>query len=150
MPSPPKTMVVALASAVAAAAEESQIPNWAQTAGSTLAYVDCTTVGTAAGSSPEPLPEIASDPPPVASAKASHEHPPKVLAPAGSALAYTVADAVLVSGLSRTRLYQLFNEGVLTPRRAGRRTLILADELRDVVRNLPPAPVRCRNLPKPT
>jgi hypothetical protein len=145
---PRKAVAVALASAVAAAAVDSQSPDWAHTAGSTLAYVDAPTVTTVDGSSPESLPETASDPAPDGSARAPDERPPRKLAPAGAALAYTIADAVLVSGLSRTRLYQLFGEGVLTPRRAGRRTLILADELRDVVRNLPPAPVRRRKLSK--
>jgi hypothetical protein len=96
-------------------------------------------------SSLESLPVSASDPLPVSSAKASDNQRRKEPAPVGTALAYTIAGAVSVTGLSRTRLYQLFSEGVLTPRRAGRRTLILADELRDVVRNLPPAPVRRRN-----
>jgi hypothetical protein len=100
-----------------------------------------TTAATVAGSP--------SEPPPNGSAKKDKQFV-RVLAPAGAALAYTVADAALISGLSRTRLYQLFSEGVLTPKRAGRRTLILADELRDVVRNLPSAPVRRRKLAKPT
>jgi hypothetical protein len=64
---------------------------------------------------------------------------------AGPIIAYTIADAVEVSGLSRSKLYQLFAEGVLVPRRAGGRTLVLADELQDYLRSLPPAPIRQRN-----
>ena len=54
---PRKAVAVALASAVAAAGVDSPSPDWAQTAGSTLAYVDATTVTTLDGSSPESLPK---------------------------------------------------------------------------------------------
>jgi hypothetical protein len=147
---PPKAVAVVRPSAFAAVGVKSASHDWAPSAGSTLADMDVTTVTTVDGSSSESLLGTASDLPSDGSAKASDERPPRKLAPTGSALAYTIADAVLVSGLSRTRLYQFFSEGVLTPRRAGRRTLILADELRDVVRNLPPAPIRRRKPPKPT
>lgn len=59
-------------------------------------------------------------------------------------LAYTVPDAVKASGLARTRLYELAGEGRITFRRAGRRTVILADELRGLLASLPPAPIRVK------
>ena len=52
-------------------------------------------------------------------------------------LSMTVEQAVERTGITRTRFYELFQEGVLTPRKSGRRTLILADELEGYVRNLP-------------
>jgi len=57
-------------------------------------------------------------------------------------LAYSIAGAVHATGLSRTRLYQLAAHGKLTLRRAGRRTVILADDLEAVIRSLPLAPIR--------
>jgi hypothetical protein len=60
-------------------------------------------------------------------------------------LAYTVSDAVKVSGLARTRLYELASEGRITFRRAGRRTVILADDLRTLLASLPPAPIRAKD-----
>lgn len=57
-------------------------------------------------------------------------------------IAHTIASASMVSGLSRSKLYQLFAEHKLTPRRAGGRTLVLAEDLENYVRNLPPAPIR--------
>lgn len=76
------------------------------------------------------------DPAATAAKQPAHAH---------AALAYTITDASRVSGFSRTRLYQLFGEGRLTPRRAGRRTLVLASELQQLVSSLPPAPVRRRD-----
>lgn len=137
----PKPLAIALTSDIAAAEVDRPSPVSPLKATAAPAYPDGTTAATVAGSP--------SEPPPNGSAKTDKQLV-RVLAPAGAALAYTVADAALISGLSRTRLYQLFSEGVLTPKRAGRRTLILADELRDVVRSLPPAPVRRRKLPNST
>jgi len=59
-------------------------------------------------------------------------------------LAYTVAEAVKVTGLARTRLYEMAGEGRLTFRRAGRRTVILADDLQRLLAALPPAPIRVK------
>lgn len=59
-------------------------------------------------------------------------------------LAYTVRDAARVTGLARTRLYELASQGNITFRRAGRRTVILADDLRSLLASLPPAPIRVK------
>lgn len=48
-------------------------------------------------------------------------------------LAYSIRDAVAVSSLSRPRIYQLIKEGKLESRKLGRRTVILADSLRDLI-----------------
>jgi excisionase family DNA binding protein len=60
-------------------------------------------------------------------------------------LAYTVAEAVKATGLARTRLYELAGQGRITFRRAGRRTVILADDLRTLLASLPPAPIRVKS-----
>jgi excisionase family DNA binding protein len=45
-------------------------------------------------------------------------------------LAYSIADAVAVSSIGRTRLYALIGEGKLKAVKVGKRTLIPADSLR--------------------
>jgi hypothetical protein len=57
-------------------------------------------------------------------------------------IAYTVEEAVAASGISRSRLYEHHAAGVITMRKAGRRTLILGDELRSLIEALPAAPRR--------
>ena len=52
-------------------------------------------------------------------------------------IAVTIPEAVRVSGIGRTSLYELFKSGDLTPRKNGRRTLILMSELRSYLENLP-------------
>ncbi|MBM3951039.1 MAG: helix-turn-helix domain-containing protein [Rhodospirillales bacterium] len=52
-------------------------------------------------------------------------------------LAYTVAQAVAVSGQSRTSLYAAFKSGALIARKRGFRSVILADDLRAWLENLP-------------
>ncbi|KQZ92263.1 hypothetical protein ASD64_19375 [Mesorhizobium sp. Root157] len=52
-------------------------------------------------------------------------------------LTVTVPEARQLTGLSRTTLYKLFNQGKLTPRKAGKRTLILVSELEAFVNSLP-------------
>ena len=52
-------------------------------------------------------------------------------------LAYSVNDAVLVSGLSRTVLYGLMQSGALPRRKVGKRTLILASDLQAYLESLP-------------
>ena len=59
-------------------------------------------------------------------------------------LAYTVAEAVKATGFARSRLYELATEGKLTFRRAGRRTVILADDIRALLNSLPAAPIRLK------
>lgn len=48
-------------------------------------------------------------------------------------LAYSVADAIRVSSIKKTRLYQLIKEGRLEVRKVGKRTLIPADSLRALI-----------------
>ena len=52
-------------------------------------------------------------------------------------LAYTVADAIKVAAVSRTELYRAAKRGDLTFHKRGKRTLILADELRRWLAALP-------------
>ncbi|HEY5082141.1 MAG TPA: helix-turn-helix domain-containing protein [Bauldia sp.] len=52
-------------------------------------------------------------------------------------LAVTVAEATALSGIGRTALYKIFNEGKLTPRKAGKRTLILVTDLEAYLKSLP-------------
>lgn len=52
-------------------------------------------------------------------------------------LTVTVPEARQITGLSRTTFYKLFSEGKLTPRKAGKRTLILVSELEAFVNSLP-------------
>lgn len=59
-----------------------------------------------------------------------------------SPLAYGIADAVRASGVSRTRLYEALTNGDLAARKAGRRTLIEADELRRWIASQPRAEFR--------
>lgn len=53
--------------------------------------------------------------------------------PAPEPLAYSVNDACRATGLSRSRLYELFGEGKLEYRKVGRRTLIPAWSLKKLV-----------------
>ena len=51
--------------------------------------------------------------------------------------AVTIPEATELSGLGRSTIYKLFRRGELTPRKAGKRTLILVDELKRLVKSLP-------------
>ena len=52
-------------------------------------------------------------------------------------IAVTLPEASQLSGIGRSSLYKLFNEGKLIPRKAGKRTLILVKELEAYVTSLP-------------
>jgi len=52
-------------------------------------------------------------------------------------LAFTIPEAVSVSGRSRTALYAAFKTGELIARKQGARTIILADDLRRWLEGLP-------------
>lgn len=48
-------------------------------------------------------------------------------------LAYSITEACHVSSIGRTRLYALIKEGRLKTRKIGKRTLIPASSLRDLI-----------------
>ncbi len=49
----------------------------------------------------------------------------------------TLREATALSGIGRSSLYKLFNKGKLTPRKMGKRTLILVTELEGYLNSLP-------------
>jgi excisionase family DNA binding protein len=52
-------------------------------------------------------------------------------------LAFSISEACERSGIGRTAIYDMINSGKLTARKRGRRTLILADDLRRCLELLP-------------
>ena len=54
-----------------------------------------------------------------------------------SKISYTIPEACEFTGLGRSSIYRLIEAGTLTPRKAGRRTLILREELEAYIRSLP-------------
>jgi predicted DNA-binding transcriptional regulator AlpA len=52
-------------------------------------------------------------------------------------IAVTLPEATELSGIGRSSLYKLFNEGKLTPRKSGKRALVLVSELELYLNNLP-------------
>lgn len=52
-------------------------------------------------------------------------------------IALTISEAVQISGLSRSRLYECLQRGDISARKAGRRTIIPYAELEAFVSNLP-------------
>lgn len=52
-------------------------------------------------------------------------------------IALQIPDAVKISGLGRSTLYRAIQRGELPTRKAGKRTLILADDLRKYIGALP-------------
>ena len=49
----------------------------------------------------------------------------------------TIQEACTSSGIGKTKLYEAINSGELKAHKAGRRTLILSDDLRDFLSALP-------------
>ncbi|MBS3652565.1 helix-turn-helix domain-containing protein [Pseudaminobacter sp. 19-2017] len=52
-------------------------------------------------------------------------------------LAVSIPEAAQMLGIGRSSLYALFREQKLTPRKSGKRTLVLVDELRQYAESLP-------------
>jgi excisionase family DNA binding protein len=52
-------------------------------------------------------------------------------------LAMTIAEACAASRIGRTRIYEAIRAGELRARKHGKRTLILADDLRQWLESLP-------------
>lgn len=52
-------------------------------------------------------------------------------------ISMTLEKATEASGIPRSRFYELFKEGKLTPRKSGRRTLVLTEELEQYLKSLP-------------
>jgi excisionase family DNA binding protein len=53
-------------------------------------------------------------------------------------LAYQIPEACEAAGVCRSKLYQLIKSGQLPVRKLGKRTLILASDLKALVEGLPP------------
>ena len=54
-------------------------------------------------------------------------------------LAYSVDDAARLAGIGRTRLYDFIAAGALPAKKFGKRTIVLADALKDFLDALPAA-----------
>ena len=54
-----------------------------------------------------------------------------------SPLAYSIAEACSVARAGRTALYEAIRSGALPAKKRGRRTLVLADDLRRYLESLP-------------
>ncbi len=52
-------------------------------------------------------------------------------------LAVSVREAAEMIGIGRSSIYALFRDGKLTPRKSGKRTLLIVEELRRYVDSLP-------------
>ena len=57
----------------------------------------------------------------------------------GERLAVTVREAVILTGIGRSKLYAMFKEGDLRAKKAGRRTLVLVADLKRMLKSLPDA-----------
>jgi Helix-turn-helix domain len=51
--------------------------------------------------------------------------------------AFSITEAIEFSGIGRTKIYSEIASGALVARKAGRKTLILADDLETFLGNLP-------------
>jgi excisionase family DNA binding protein len=64
----------------------------------------------------------------------SHENTSSI---ATNRAAYSISEALALTGLGRDKLYRLINSGELVARKSGRRTLILASDLQHFLEALP-------------
>jgi excisionase family DNA binding protein len=55
-----------------------------------------------------------------------------------SPIAHSIQEATQLAGCGRTTLHHALKSGSLRGRKLGRRTIILADDLRDWLKSLPP------------
>ena len=55
-------------------------------------------------------------------------------------IAVTIPEAVRISGLSRSAIYHRISDGTIDARKAGGRTLIMAESLEKYLKSLPPVP----------
>ncbi len=53
--------------------------------------------------------------------------------------AVNVPEACRISGIGRSKLYELFQNGEIKPRKCGKRTLVLLSDLKAFVESLPVA-----------
>jgi excisionase family DNA binding protein len=53
-------------------------------------------------------------------------------------LAYSIPEACKEANIGRTKFYELVKEGRIRPRKVGRRSIVLSEELEAVLRDLPP------------
>jgi hypothetical protein len=63
--------------------------------------------------------------------------PDELMPLAPAKIAYTIRQAVLATGLSRSSLYLAIRRGALRVRKHGHRSVILAEDLRSFMRGLP-------------
>jgi hypothetical protein len=52
-------------------------------------------------------------------------------------MAYSPDEAAMASGQGRTKIYEAIGKGALKAKKAGRRTFVLVDDLRDWLDSLP-------------
>lgn len=50
---------------------------------------------------------------------------------------FSIPEAAIVAGIGKTKIYEAINDGSLTARKYGRRTIILRDDLRVFLTALP-------------
>lgn len=63
-------------------------------------------------------------------------------------LAVSIREATHMIGVSRSSIYILFRDGKLTPRKSGKRTLVLVRDLEHYVEALPAANPPCTLAPQ--
>ena len=54
-------------------------------------------------------------------------------------IAVNIAEAVAISGIGRSSLYEVFKRGGIKPRKLGKRTLVLVADLENYLTSLPAA-----------